>query len=274
MHLAKTFTSLSFIAALASASIAGNYMPQAGEKTIGVSVTHTSFDRFWAGSDKQPGVPGGGNIERTSYRTYLFYGIKDDLALDLSIGYADTSSALSSGDDFTDSQIGLSWQLANEGESAMDWMVRAGVNIGGGYETGFLSAPGDGENGLDFMTKFGRAFGSGGARGDLEIGYTFNDGQVPDSFRLRGGPSFPLGQGMNLDFSGIFFQGVDGIDIGGPGFSGLIDLPRVKERAIAGEVGFSFNAGGGYYRLSVSQIFDGENIGEEFTFGVFAGFGF
>lgn len=269
--IASTIAAASIL--LASNASAGNYLIAPGESDVAFSISHTSFDQFWAGSAKQDGVPGGGNIERTSFRSYFFYGIDDGLALDLSIGYADTSSGLSDDSEFTDTTIGLSWQAKEESDAGFDWLVRGGISIAGGYDVGVLSAPGDGENGLDFMTKFGKTF-SNGTRGDLEIGYTFNDGDVPDSFRLRAGPSFQLNDTFTLDVSGIYFTGIDGIDIGGPGFTGLGDLPLVEEQGTAGEIGLAFSAGKGYYRLSLSQLFDGRNIGEETTIGAFGSFRF
>lgn len=274
MNLSKSIVCLSLAASLSTMAAAGDYIVKPGEASIGFSLSQTSFDQFYAGSVKQPGVPGGQHIQRTSFRSYLFYGLQENLALDLSVGYADVSSGLSSDSAFTDSQIGLSWQLAHQGESsAFDWLVRAGVNIEGDYETGFLSAPGDGESGFDLMTRFGGAFAENGARADVEFGYTLNGGDVPDGFRLRAGPSFPIGNGLTLDLAGTYFEAAEsGIDIGGPGFTGLGDLPKVAEQGLAGEVGLSFIYGGGYYRLSVSQLFDGTNIGEELTFGLYAGF--
>lgn len=274
MKHSKLISTLAAASVLATVASAGHYTPKKGDANVGFSLSYTSFDQFWAGSDKQPGVPGGGNIERTSYRSYFFYGIEDNLALDLSVGYADTSSNLSNGHDFTDSSIGLSYQLSDENSGSYDWMVRGGFNIAGSYDTGFLSAPGDGENGFDLMTKFGKTLSSNGTRGDLEIGYTINGGDVPDSARLRVGPTFPVSDTISIDAAGIFFTGIDGIDIGGPGFTGLADLPKVEERGAAGEVGISFNTSQGYYRLSVSQVFDGRNIGEELTIGAFGSFSF
>lgn len=253
---------------------ASDYLTTPGAFSVAQSISHTSYDQFWAGGEKQPGVPGGGEIERTSYRTYLFYGIQEDLALDFSFGYADTSSVLSTNGSLTDYSFGLSWQLAHEEDSSFDWMVRTGVSIADSYEVGFLSAPGDGENSFDLMTKFGRSFGNNGVRGDLELGYTLSAGDVPDSFRIKAGPSIPLGGGVTIDVNGMFFTGIDGIDIGGPGFTGLGDLPKVEERGTAGEIGLSLSTDYGYYRLSVSQIFDGRNIGEELTTGLFGSFSF
>ncbi len=255
-------------------AFAGDYLIESGQSSIAFSATRTTFNQFWVGSEKQPGVPGGGDIERNSYRSYFYYGLGTDFALDLSVGYGEVTTGLTKSDDFTDSQIGLSWQLAKQGESPLDWMVRTGVNIAGGYETGLISALGDGENGIDLMTKFGGNFGSSASRGDVEIGYTLNDGDVPDSLRLRAGPTIPFGNGLSIDLSGIYATGTSGIDIGGEGFTGLGDLPKVKEQATAGEVGLSLSSQYGYYRMSVSKVFDGRNIGDELTVGLFGAFSF
>ncbi|MCH6257138.1 hypothetical protein MLD52_11310 [Puniceicoccaceae bacterium K14] len=270
------YISLSFLSIVFAAGVsASDYLIAPGKIALGQSISHTSFDEFWAGSAKQPGVPGGGEIERTSYRSYIFYGIQEDLALDFSFGYADTSSVLSTDGSLTDYALGLSWQLAHEEDSSLDWMVRAGISIADSYEVGVLSAPGDGENSFDLMTKFGRSFTENGIRGDVEVGYTLSDGgDVPDSYRLKAGSSIPLGGGFAFDVSGIYFSGIDGIDIGGPGFSGLADLPKVEESGTAGEIGLSVATNYGYYRISVSQILDGRNIGEELTSGIFASFSF
>lgn len=258
---------------LASSSFAGEYLIAPGKSDAAFSVSFTTFDQFWAGGAKQPSVPGGGDVERLSFRGYYFYGITDSVAADVSIGYADTSTGLSDDSEFTDLTLGLAWQVLEESDAGFDWLVRAGFSIAGDYEVGVLSAPGDGENNFDLMTKVGKSFG-GGLRGDLELGYTVSGGDVPDSFRLRTGPSWQIFDTVTLDVSGIYFEGIDGIDIGGPGFTGLRDLPRVEEQGLVGEVGLAFSAGSGYYRLSVSKIFDGRNIGEELTVGAFSSFRF
>lgn len=270
----KTITSVALAASALSTAFAGSYLPKAGERVAAFSLTHTTFNEFWAGSEKQPGVPGGGEIERTSYRSYLYYGLQENLSLDLSFGYADVSANLGSQGAFTDSTIGLSWQLSHQEEDNLDWMVRAGINLEGDYDVGALSAPGDGENGFDLSTKLGTNLGSSNLRGDIELGYTFNDGQVPDSYRFRVSPTYQVNELIAVDVAGTYFSGRNGIDIGGEGFSGLGDLPRVEERGTAGEVGISFNTDFGYYRLSASRILDGRNIGEEVTVGLFGAFNF
>lgn len=258
---------------LANNVMAGDLVAAPGATSIGASISHTSFDQFYAGDDLQPEVPGGGEIERTSLRLYAEHGVGQDMSIDLSAGYADTSSGITEDNDFTDVQIGFNWQFADEQTSLADWQVRAGLNIAGDYETGRLSAPGDGENGIDISTRAVRTI-LNGVTGEFQAGYTFNDGDVPDSYRLRVGPRFELGSGIALDFTGIYFSGIDGIDIGGEGFSGLEDLPKVEEEGLVGEVGITINGNFGFYRFSASQLFDGANIGEELTFGLYTGFGF
>lgn len=80
-----------------------------------------------------------------------------------------------------------------------------------------------------------------------------------------------------MDAGLIYFTSTqDGLDIGGPGFgtnrldnpSPLRDLPLVEEEGIAGEVGLSYASGRYYWRASVSQLFDGRNVGKELTVGI------
>ena len=64
------------------------------------------------------------------------------------------------------------------------------------------------------------------------------------------------------------------MDIGGPGFTPE-RLPEVSEKGNIVEIGAAYgDTGGRYYRLAYSQLFDGENVGREQTFGVSVTFGF
>jgi hypothetical protein len=84
-----------------------------------------------------------------------------------------------------------------------------------------------------------------------------------------------LGGGFYLDASTRAFGATSGLDIGGPGFTGLRDLPKVRERGIVSEAGVAYGDGGGrYFRAYVSQLFNGRNVGEELTFGGSATFSF
>ena len=247
---------------------AKDYLPKAGQSSLSLGVSYTEFDRFYAGDVLQPGVPGGGEITRLSYRGYFFYGLQDGLALDFSIGYAQTDSNITDQSAFTDIYAGINYQFAKEDTAGLDALVRFGVIIAGDYDTGFLSAPGDGENGLDFSVKFGRSLGIDALRSESEIGYAIYEGPVPDSYRIKSGFAFDLGGGFSVDASAIYFNAPQGIDIGGPGFTGLGDLPAVGEEGIAGEFGIAVGTPYGYYRLGYTEVFDGENVGEERTVGL------
>lgn len=250
-------------------ALAESFIPSQGDFSASIGVSFTTFDRFYAGDDLQPGVPGGGDIERLSYRGYFFYGLSDTVALDFSIGYADIESELDSQKEFADTYVGLNWQFADERNQGVDALFRAGIIIEGSYETGQLSAPGDGENGADFSVRLRRSLGSEALKGNVELGYTiYTGGNVPDTFRAKTGLQLALGHGFSIDASAIYFSATDGLDIGGPGFGGLGDLPQVQESGIAGEFGLAYASPYGYYRLGYTELFDGENVGEEKTVGL------
>lgn len=253
---------------------AGYFTPEAEAVVVTSSISFTTFDEFWAG-DTVSGVPGGGDIERFSYRLYLDYGLTDDIALDASVGYADVESELSGNQsDFTDVFLGIRWQFLKETATAPDAVVRVGAIISGDYDVGNLSAPGDGADGFEATLKLGKTLTSSGIRAEGTLGYAFYGEDVPDSFwsQIRG--IFPVGYGISIDTGYTYFTKTDGIDIGGPGFSGLSDLPQVEEEGHAGELGISWSSKYGYYRLAYSRIFEGRNIGKEETIGLAASYKF
>lgn len=251
------------------------YMLHQGEFATSFSLTHTTFDEFWAGDVKQPGVPGGGDIDRLSYRVYVDYGLSDTFKADFSVGYADVDANLGSQDDFTDVFLGMSWQFIEETSSMPDIMLRLGATIQGSYDVGQLSAPGDGASGFDLSTTLGKTLTDWGLRGEFALGYSFKSEEVPDNFWYKLKGIVPVGNGFSLDGGYSYFTGIDGIDIGGPGFTGLGDLPLVEEEAHILEVGLAFDSGDfGYYRLVYSEVIDGRNIGVEQTVGLSASFAF
>lgn len=258
---------------LSTLATAGDIVVQPGSTALGASLSYTSYDEFYRGDTLQPEVPGGGDIEITSFRLYAETGLRDGLSVDVSAGYAESKSGVTEDDDFTDVYLGVNWQVADQEADFADMKLRAGVTIAGDYETGRLSALGDGENALD-LSIAGRHFFNESLCGNLETGFTINDGDVPNAIRFRAGPQYELGGGFAVDASGIYFKGLDGIDIGGPGFSGPVDLPKVEEEGLVGELGLTASGNYGYYRFSVSHLFDGANVGEELTFGVYTGFTF
>lgn len=254
---------------------AGYYTLKSGEVATSFSVTYTSFDQFWAGDSKQPGVPGGGDIERLSYRAYLDYGLIDTITADLSIGYADVNSNLGDQNAFTDILLGLRWQFLEETTSLPDVVFRLGATLQGAYDVGQLSAPGDGADGIDLSLKAGKTLTDWGLRAELSSGYSFKSEAVPDNYWYKITGSVPVGFGISLDAGYSYFEGVDGIDIGGPGFSGLADLPKVEEEVNVVEAGIAWDSMHyGYYRLAYSAVVDGRNIGEEKTIGLSVSFKF
>lgn len=261
------------------------YLPKKDQLSVSTGFSNTTFDEFYSGpgGTTEGPTPGNEEIERNVVRTYLYYGIEDNLAVDFSFAVADVQAfegvpdTVGDQTEFADFTLGLNWQPFFEANYGFDLLTRVGINLEGTYETGELSAPGDGANGVDFGVKFGRTLTDSGIRGDVALNYYIRGEGVPDSFLIKVGPSIPLPYNFNLDASLIYFTSTqDGLDIGGPGFgenrvsnpSPLRDLPLVEEEGTIGEIGLSLSSGRYYWRASISQLFDGRNVGKELTFGI------
>ena len=174
------------------------YLPKKDQLSLSTGFSHTTFDEFYSGpgGDTEGPTPGNESITRNVVRTYLFYGIEDDLALDFSFGVADVSAfegvPNAEGDqtEFADFTLGINWQPLNQGSHGFDLLTRVGVNIEGTYETGALSAPGDGANGVDLGFKVGHLFYDLGFRGDVGVNYYIRGEGVPDAISIRLGRLF------------------------------------------------------------------------------------
>ncbi|MEM7673323.1 MAG: hypothetical protein AAF212_08290 [Verrucomicrobiota bacterium] len=268
-----------------STTTMAQYLPKKDQLSVSTGFSNTTFDEFYSGpgGETEGPTPGNEEIERNVFRTYLYYGIEDNLAVDFSFAIADVQAfegvpdTVGNQTEFADFTLGLNWQPFLEATYGFDLLTRVGINIEGTYETGALSAPGDGANGIDLGVKFGRTLTDSGIRGDVALNYYIRGEGVPDSFSIKVGPSIPLPYNFNLDAGLIYFTSTqDGLDIGGPDFgtnrlsnpSPLRDLPLVEEEGTVGEVGLSLSSGRYYWRASISQLFDGKNVGKELTFGI------
>lgn len=259
--------------ALANSATVG----EAGTFYLTPSYTFQTFDEFYAG-DQKVSNPFGEDIDRESYRVYLEYVATPDLAVDLSVGYFRTESG--EGGPFTegeqdglaDTDLGLRYAFMKQQEQGIDLAVRLGFIIPGDYETGQLSAPGDDAFGGSLKLLAGHTFGSTRLEGLL--GYGINEGAVPETWTAGVRVIQELGAGFSIDVGFRYFDADGNLDIGGPGFT-PDRLPEVSEQGSVVELGLSYgDVGGRYYRVGYSRLFDGENIGQEETFGASVTFSF
>lgn len=213
-----------------------------------------------------------------SYRLSADFGIADQWSAAVSVGYYRTESG--SGGPFTvdshkglaDTCAGVRRALLTQQENGFDLARRVGVTLPGDYETGQLSAPGDDASGMDVRLLAGHSFGSTRIEGYL--GYTINEGAVPESLGLGVSTIQKLGSGFAVEAGYRFFDSDGDLDFGGPGFAPA-RRPEVSEQGGVIEGALIYvDRGNRYYRAYISQRVDGKNIGREETYGLSVTFGF
>ncbi len=277
----KSTTVFAFVSCLAvgcSAFANSSTALEPGRFNVTPSFIYQSFDEFYAG-DQRVDTPGGGEkITRESYRLYFDYGLVANWSLDLSIGYYRTESGVegpfteSNQDGLGDTYLGVRHALLTQDAQGLDLAVRVGGTLPGDYETGQLSAPGDDAWGADFKVLAGKTYGQTRLEGTL--GYFLNEGAVPETFLAAISVSQEIFTKFWVGVGYTYFDADGDLDIGGLGFS----PDRLREVSELGQVIDASLAyaddGGRYYRVFISQLVDGENIGREQTIGASVSFGF
>ena len=239
------------------------WLPGAGSGNVTFAYVAQSADEFFAGGVEMP-LPT--DLELDTLQVGFSYGINDRFALDIRAGYAESDFLTDPGlapegglSGVTDSRIGLRWLLLDEFADAPVTLTLGGaINIEGSYDTGALSAIGDGASGAELGLAIGRQFDSGFSLNG-EVGARQRGGDVPNErfFGVTGAYAF------TERFSGfVGYEDVnsDGdLDIGAPGFSPA-RFPEVEEDYSLWHAGLSvafneaWSAGGTY-----GSKFDGRN---------------
>ncbi len=253
------------------ASAASPFLPAPKQIVITPSFSYQSFDEFSPGGNDTT-LPQ--NLIRRHTRAHFDLGITDNVAFDASLGYASVNSVAGSEKSLGDTYLGLRYRFADESKDGYAAAYRFGVTLPGSYETGQLHTPGDGAAGLDLSASISKHLG-GIFRGTASAGYYYNSEDVPNSYAVQLKADASFSTAFKGDVSWKYFSGVNGLDIGGPGFTGLNDLPKVKERGHVIELGLAYNdQGKRYYRIYASQLINGRNVGEERTYGASVSFTF
>ncbi len=253
------------------AHAASPFLPATGAFVLTPSLSYQSFDEFSPGGGKAQ-LPQ--NIIRRSTRVQLDYGLSDTIAFDASIGYVKATSFAGSESALADTYLGARYRFASEATDSYAGATRLGITLPGNYDTGQLHSPGDDAFGADLSVGFSKHLISI-FRGGASAGYYYNSKDVPDSYMLKLETVASLTKALKLDFSWKYFAGRNGLDIGGPGFTGLNDLPKVQEKGQVLELGLAYaDEGGRYYRVFASQLVRGRNVGEERTYGASVSFTF
>jgi hypothetical protein len=205
-----------------SAHAAGEspWLPNEGEGSVSFSYGQQSADKFYAG-DTELSLPV--DLELATSTINFTYGFTDRLAFDARVGYASSDFLTDPGlapngglDGVTDSRFGLRYKL-HETDSTVFTLNGAAI-IEGSYDTGAITAIGDGGSGAEVSLLFGAQSG-GGFYASGELGYRTRSNDVPDEWfaNLSGAYAFNDFFSASLNYQVVRSDG--DLDVGGPGFS-------------------------------------------------------
>ncbi len=260
---------------IAPAFAVSPWLPVAGGHEFSVSYIDQNADRFFVGENEM-NLPA--DLELRTFQVNYAYGINDRWALDVQAGYAESDFIVDPGlaprgglDGFTDARIGLRWLAFDQFDGRPFTLTLAGaVLIEGDYDTGAISAIGDGASGGELSLITGRSFDSGFAW-QSELGYRFRSGEVPNEWFFNR----TLSYGFNDRISGrLSWNSVDGrgdLDIGGPGFSPA-RFPELEEDYDLWLAGVSFVPSDTWLLgFDYGRKFDGRNTAKSDVFAFTVG---
>jgi hypothetical protein len=239
------------------------YLPAAGELNLTPTYTYSYYDKAWIGKTKM-------EIDQDQHGTFLSgqYGITDRFAFDATVGYAWAEiEGMGNDDGLTDTTLGFTFAALQEDAGApLQVAFRVGAIIPGTYDAGTPFAIGDGAAGVETSILLAKEIATGfGLYGDF--GYRWRDNDVPEDLFASGGVYGTFGPvTLAAGYRGSW--GIDGGDIGGPGFGQSYGFPQVKEIQHNLEVSLGFSdPGDRFYQLFYSRTLDGRNTGEDNVFG-------
>ncbi len=240
------------------------WLPAHGTTTLSVDLTRGSTSTFFIGDTTFDLT---GDLEGTFVWLNASYGFDDVWAFDFRAGYAESSFELNppgqEQEDFTDTSVGVSYQFVNEFEADNGLptvTVRAGLTIGGDYETNRFEAIGDGADGLDLSLLVGKSIiPSIALHGDLTLRRRSDDVADGIKYLLSAYYTTPInGLGFQLAAGGIRTD--SSVNLGEQGIT-VEQLPQTDRDSdwliVGGNYGFSNGLGVG---LSLSSVLSGRNI--------------
>ncbi|GAA6154302.1 transporter [Pseudoteredinibacter isoporae] len=247
-----------------------------GETRVQLSYVSQEADRLFAG-DNEVDIPGGGDLEQSTYWISLSHGINDDLEIDFRAGYSDTDIDGGSGQDgITDTTIGLTWRFHDEflsESNAPSAAIRVAATIDGDYDTGAITAIGDGASGVEASIILGKAFTSQFAvSGD--IGYRYRDSNVANEAFLNLAAYYAINDKLSTSIAYHKVDARDGLDIGGPGFTPS-RFPEVEEDYDLYEIGINYTITSDLsFGVSYGSLFEGKNAPKSDVISASFGFTF
>lgn len=265
------------VALLVAAPVAGHAanpwtLPEgSGEFTLGVG--SQTADRFYAG-DTELDLPTDLDLDSTALS--WSYGLTDRLTVDLETSYGSSDFLVDPGlapqgglSGLNDTRLGLRWTAWSEGPAVVT--LRGAAIIEGDYETGAITAIGDGGSGVELEVLAGYAFDNrfflaGGA------GFRTRGNDIPDEWFAEVSGFYRFSDVVS-GYVGLQTVRSDGdLQIGGPGFSPA-RFPEVQEEYDLGQAGLAFRIDESW-SLSVGggAKFDGRNTAKSRFWSVQLGY--
>lgn len=255
------------------------WLPEQKQFKVTPGFSFSKFDEFWAGDKKVSNPPNGDNLKQYTGYIALEYGIIENLAADVTVGYTATSTDAFGGnasdDGLLDTSLGVRYRLVDEHNARYTWLptlaVRVGGVIPGTYDENKPFSAGDGAYGFESSLLFGKAFGQTGLGVYGDIGFRVRENPTPNEFFGTAGAYYQIGP-VTLAAGYRHIQSVSGIDIGGADFNPALGkdhgFPATKEinQIIEGGITFT-DRGGRNYQFSVGSSVDGRNTGDKLIFG-------
>jgi hypothetical protein len=291
---------LSFLlAALAGCTAAsavfaqGAYLPEPGRVD---AASFYSFQRtrdFYALGDTRFTL--GDPLEQQTVRLDLDYGLAPGWAADLSVGWSTVSydetqppflgvSLLRDGrtrqSGLIDTRLGLRRTVLDEFASINEWTptvaVRAGAIIEGDYDTGYITAPGDGSSGVELSLLAAKSLPATSTTLFGDLIWRGYGGAAPDAIEASFGVSQRV-RAVVLTGGVRHLHALDGGDILGPGFirpDGSYAFPSVREINTSLEAGLAVPLGPVTVALGFARTVKGENTPKKtvWCLGVSGGF--
>ena len=240
------------------------WLPEARKLVVTPSYVYHTFDEYWQGN--RTTSLGGDSWQHAALLSFD-YGLTDDTALDLSMGWVwrDSDANFGSDNGLSDASFGIRRRFIDEANFDFWWLpslaLRAGGTIPGTYDEDFPLSTLDGAYGAEVSLLGGKPILPGfGWYGEVGYRYRYD---VPDDFFGAAG-LFVSWKFLSLTAGYRFTEGLSGPDIGEPGFT----FPEVKEVSQNVEASLGFNdAGGRSYQFFYAHTFEGRNTGQRNIFG-------
>jgi len=264
------------------------WLPAKHEFKVTPGFTYSTFDEFWVGRMRvDPLQANNESLDQYTGYVAVEYGILDNLAADVTVGYTTTSSTETFGnesdDGLTDTLLGLRYRLLDENAPPCPYSptlsLRVGAVIPGTYDENQPFSVGDGAYAFESSLLLGKAFGSSGFGMYGDIGYRVRETPVPNDLFGSAGFYQQIGGDVTLAAGYRHVQSLSGLDIGGPGFNPALGsshgFPAVKEivQLVEGAISYT-DPGGRNYQLTVAKSVDGRNTGDKWIVGFNVTFAF